>query len=279
MKTKSSKPFLKWAGGKSRLLRTLLPLLPPGKRLIEPFVGAGSVFLASPFERFLLADINQVMIALYLRIQSDAPGFVRELRPYFTETNRSKAAYCALRERYNDPETPMAERVLLFVYINKFCFNGLYRTNKSGGFNVSYGKPDCVPSLQEEAILSFGKRLQHAELYCEDFSSVMDRAEVGDVVYCDPPYADQTDKSTFSEYGSAGFGWSDHERLANKARELAERGICVVISNHDTEATRSLYAVARLHTLSVRRSIAAASTARAAAQELVAIFSPLHYVT
>ncbi len=103
---------------------------------------------------------------------------------------------------------------------------------------------------------------------------MMDRADIGDVVYCDPPYADQTDKKAFSTYNSAGFGWSDHVRLANKARELAERGISVAISNHDTEATRSLYAVARLHTLSVRRSIAAASTAREKVQELVAIFSP-----
>jgi DNA adenine methylase len=274
MKTKSSKPFLKWAGGKSRLLRTLLPLLPPGKRLIEPFVGAGSVFLASPFERFVLADINPVMIALYRRIQSDAPGFVRELRPYFTETNRSMAAYCALRERYNDPATAMAERVLLFVYLNKFSFNGLYRTNQSGGFNVSYGKPEYVPSMKEEAILGFAERLQHAELFCEDFANVMDRAQLGDVVYCDPPYADQTDMDTFSEYSSAGFGWSDQVRLANKARELAERGISVAISNHDTDPTRSLYLGAKLHSLSVRRSIAADSTARGRAQELVAIFSP-----
>lgn len=206
-------------------------MLPPGQRLIEPFVGAGSVFLASPFEQFLLADINPIMIALYRHIQSDAPKFVTDLRPYFTETCRTEAVYFEMRDRYNSPETPMAERVLLFVYINKFCFNGLYRTNRKGDFNVSYGKPDNLPTLPEQAILDFAERLQHAELFCEDFSTMMDRADIGDVVYCDPPYADQTDKKGFSAYNSAGFGWSDHMLLANKARDLAGRGVSVVISN------------------------------------------------
>jgi DNA adenine methylase len=237
-------------------------------------VGAGSIFLASEFENLLLADINPVLIALYKRIQSDAQGFLGDLRPLFSEEYRSSKAFLRLRQQYNSPTTSISEKTVLFVYINKFGFNGLYRMNRSGECNTSYGHPERVPTLPDTAILSFAERLQQAELHCGDFTSIMDRALFGDVVYCDPPYADQNDKASFNAYGAANFNWSDQIRLANKARNLASKGITVVISNHDTDETRNLYSGATLHHLSVRRSVAAASSARGQVQELVAVFSP-----
>lgn len=274
MKKTSSQPFLKWVGGKRRLLPTLLPLLPSGTRLIEPFVGAGSVFLAAGFERQLLADNNPVLMALYQRVQTDVGALLAELRPYFTEANRSAAAYLAHRDTFNAPATPLATKAVLFVYLNKFGFNGLYRTNRRGECNTPYGHPARLPALPEAAILEFAEHLKSAELRCADFAEVMQEAQAGDVIYCDPPYADQADKPSFTAYGQAGFSWADQERLAAQARTLAMAGVTVVISNHDTPATRALYTGATLHALSVHRSIAGRATARGMVCELVAVFAP-----
>ena len=166
-------------------------------------------------------------------------------------------------------------RAALLIYINRFGCNGLYRTNRQGECNTSYGDPKRVPGFQEEALLRFAKRLQPAELCCDDFEKIMEQAEAGDVVYCDPPYAaDKGDKRCFTAYGKQGFFWNDQKRLADKARELAERGVRVVISNHDTSSTRELYAGSQLHHLEVRRSIAAQKNSRVTAHELVAVFAP-----
>ena len=274
MKKTSSQPFLKWAGGKRRLLPTLLPLLPSGSRLIEPFVGAGSVFLASDIDTLVLADSNPVLMSVYRRLQADAPAFIALAKPYFTEAHRTPEAYNELRQTFNDPATPDPIRAALFVYINRFGFNGLYRTNRRGECNTPYGHPKALPLFPAAAMQACAERLQGAELHCADFEKVMSKALPGDLVYCDPPYADQTDKASFTAYGQAGFSWADQERLANKARALVASGVTVVISNHDTPATRALYHGAELHQLTVRRSIAAASVARDEVGELVAVFAP-----
>ena len=273
MKKTSSTPFLKWAGGKRRLLPILLPLLPSGKRLIEPFVGAGSVFLASDIDALVLADSNPVLMSVYRQLKDDAPAFIALAKTYFIEDHRTPEAYYALRQTFNDPATPEPIRAALFVYINRFGFNGLYRTNRQGECNTPYGHPKALPGFPAAAIQAFAERLQNAELHCADFETVMSAARPDDLVYCDPPYADQTDQPSFTAYGQAGFSWADQERLANKARALAATGVTVVISNHDTPATRALYHGAELHQLSVRRSIAATSAARGEVCELVAVFA------
>jgi DNA adenine methylase len=271
----SSFPFLKWTGGKRRLLPHLLPLIPAGKRLIEPFVGAGSVFLACNFSRLLLADNNPHLISLYRHLQRDATAVAEAVRGLFVEANRTPEAYLALRERFNSKDTDPLSRAALFIYINRFGYNGLYRTNRLGECNTSYADLNRVPGFQEEALLRFAKRLQPAELCCDDFEKIMEQAEAGDVVYCDPPYAaEKDDKRCFTAYGKQGFFWDDQQRLADKARELAERGVQVVISNHDTASTRELYIGAQLHHLEVRRSIAAKAKSRRTAHELVAVFAP-----
>ena len=274
----TSLPFLKWAGGKRRLLPTLLPLLPTGKRLVEPFVGAGSVFLASDIDTLVLGDSNPALMSVYRRLKADAPTFIAQAKMYFIESNRTPASYNGLRQIFNDPSTSDEIRAALFLYINRFGFNGLYRINRSGQCNTPYGHPQSLPSFPTAAMHVFADRLQTAELHCGDFESVMSQALPGDLVYCDPPYAAPADKASFTAYCEAGFKWEDQHRLANKARELARTGVTVVISNHATDATRALYRGARLHELTVRRSIAATSAARGNALELVAIFSPDDFV-
>jgi len=265
-------PFLKWAGGKRRLLPQLLPLLPPGNRLIEPFVGAGSVFLATGYARYLLGDSNRVLMDLYGALQTAPEATIARIARLFQEEFRGPERFAALRQRYNDADTPREEKAALFVYLNKFGFNGLYRENRQGLFNTPYGHPAKCPACPESALRAFARRLAVADLRCGDFLAPLAEARPGDVVYADPPYAPLGDQTSFTAYGAAGFGWADQVRLAEAARALAGRGIPVVISNHDTPATRALYAGAQVHVLTAYRSVAARGGNRGMAAELVAIF-------
>lgn len=275
----ADKPFLKWAGSKRRLLPQLLPLLPPGNRLIEPFVGAGNVFLATDYPDYLLSDFNPVLMACYRALKDDTEGFIALCADLFIDDNRSAEAYARLRARYNDPGTSMTDRAALFVYINKFGFNGLYRENRRGQCNTPYGHPKALPLMPTEAMRSVASRLSRAQLFCGDFEHLMQQAQAGDVVYCDPPYAPSADAESFTAYGATGFSWADQERLAQAARELAARGVTVVISNHDTAPVRALYHGAQLHGLSVYRSISAKGTKRGDVAELVAVYQPVGTVS
>ena len=182
-------PFLKWAGGKRRLLPQLLPLLPKGKRLIEPFVGAGSVFLSTDYDGYLLSDSNHVLIALYERLRAAPDATIERVRALFLEEFRCQERFLMLRERYNLADTPLEEKAALLVYLNKFGFNGLYRENRQGQFNTPYGHPAKCPACPETAMRTFARHLAAADLRCGDFSVALADARPGDVVYADPPYA------------------------------------------------------------------------------------------
>lgn len=264
--------FLKWAGSKRRLLPQLLPLLPPAQRLIEPFVGAGNVFLATDYPEYLLADSNPVLIACFQALRDDTDAFIERCAALFSPQHHNADAYAALRARYNASETPIEERTALFVYINRFGYNGLYRENRKGRCNTPYGHPKAVPALPEPAMRAAAQRLASVHLHCGDFEAVMQRAQPGDLVYCDPPYAPLNEAASFTGYGPQGFNWADQCRLADIARLLAAQGVTVVISNHDTAATRALYASAQLHSLAAYRSISRDSTTRGQASELLAVF-------
>lgn len=273
-------PFLKWAGSKRRILSQLLPQLPTGKRLVEPFIGGGSVFMATTFDEYLLADINPDLIALYCELKRDPTATVEAVKALFVDCNCSQAAYNALRARFNEKNTPVSERASLFVYLNKFAFNGLYRVNKSGHMNAPFAHHVKVPRPPETAMRTFAKKLQQAEVLHSDFATVMEQAVLGDVVYCDPPYVGAHDESgketrSFREYDLHGFGMEQQERLAALARKLSHQGIPVVISNNDTPVTRQLYAGARLQVAQSYRSFAASGSSRGSFAELVAVF-PAH---
>ena len=266
-------PFLKWAGSKRRLLPQLLPLLPSGNRLIEPFVGAGSVFMSTDFKQYLLADTNPVLMGLYAQLQTDPQGLIAHCQSLFIEANRNQQAYNALRARFNAPATPLTERGPLFVYLNKFGFNGLYRINKKGQMNAPYGHPQVLPGFPAAAMARFANKLGHAQFQCTDFVETMAQAQSGDVVYCDPPFLPlEHGRGSFTAYDAQGFGLAEHERLALLAGDLARKGIPVVISNHDSALTRQLYAGAAVHTVSVQRSMAASGCARGQVAELIAVY-------
>jgi DNA adenine methylase len=160
----------------------------------------------------------------------------------------------------------------LFIYLNKFGFNGLCRYNRRGELNVPYGKPTKVPRLPVSELEAFAARSTSAEFCVSDFVDVVKRASRGDVVYCDPPYLDLNSAASFTGYTKGGFSFDQQRELASIAEFLARKGVPVVISNHDTDDARTLYRKARLHTVTVHRSISSVAQTRGSAAELIAVF-------
>jgi DNA adenine methylase len=267
-----SQPFLKWAGGKRRLLPTLLPLLPSGNRLVEPFVGGGSVFLASQYRSFLLGDANQDLVDLYVTVRDDLASLVARVQKLFVEKHLSSDAYLEHRSAFN-ASLDTLEKAALFVFLNRFGFNGLCRYNRNGQYNVPYGHLAKLPSAPIAQLVTSSSKLQAAEIRCGDFLDVMKTAREGDVVYCDPPYLDLGQAKSFSNYVPSGFSLAQHVELVEIARFLASKGVPVVISNHDSLQSRELYRHANLHSVQVRRSISAQAASRGSAAELIAVFS------
>lgn len=266
------KPFLKWAGGKQRLLPHLREVLPPGKRLIEPFLGAGSVFLGTDYPEYLLGDANPDLMAVWVALQSNPAEYVSRAERLFSRENTSADAYARLRGEFNT-STDRLERAALFLYLNRFGFNGVFRVNGSGNMNTPYGYPKVTPSFPAAALEGAAMKLSLARLHIGGFSALMDQAGAGDVVYCDPPYSDVGNPS-FTAYTRSRFGEKEHEELISSARLAASRGAFVAISNHANEYTRSLYKGFETHELVVRRSVATKSEARGQAREILAILKP-----
>jgi DNA adenine methylase len=271
------KPFLKWAGGKFRLVDRIAAVLPKGRRLIEPFVGSGAVFLNVDFPAYRLADANPDLIHLYRHLQAEGPEFIGDARRYFVPECNTPDVFYALRERFN-AAADTRERAVLFVYLNRHGFNGLCRYNSTGGFNVPFGRYKHPP-FPEQAMLAFHAKAQHAEFDVADFRQVMADAEPGDVVYCDPPYVPLTASANFTDYAMGGFSHDDQKDLADLARQLQSRGVPVVISNHDTPWTRAYYQPARIVAFDVQRLISADGARRAKAGEILGVFDSLGAVS
>ena len=264
------KPFLKWAGGKFQIINQIRQSLPPGHRLIEPFVGAGSVFLNTHYEHYLLADINQDLVDCLNYLKNEKQLFIEFCRPFFQEQYNRKDAYLDLRHQFN--QTPDSRlKAALFIYLNRHCFNGLMRYNQEGLFNTSFGAYK-TPYFPEQEMQAFTKKADLAQIICADYTHSMERAVVGDVVYCDPPYVPLSGTAHFTKYHATGFGQAEQERLVLMARALASKGIPVILSNHDTDFVQHLYAGAQITRFYVQRSISCQGTKRERVPELLALF-------
>jgi DNA adenine methylase len=264
------KPFLKWAGGKYKIIDRVLDALPKGEQLIEPFAGSGAVFLNAEYDEYLIADTNADLINLYKQIQTEGREFVTYAAALFLAENNTEVAYYNFREEFNAC-TDVARRSALFIYLNRHCFNGLCRYNSKGGFNVPFGRY-AKPAFPEKEILNFYEKSKRAIFEIADFKLTMSKASKRSVVYCDPPYAPLTVTSNFSDYTSSGFDFTDQQALADSAKNLTSRGIPVVISNHDTEFTRFIYEDAKILSFDVQRFISSDAKNRNKAAELMACY-------
>ncbi|EGA64094.1 Dam family site-specific DNA-(adenine-N6)-methyltransferase [Vibrio brasiliensis] len=270
---KKQRAFLKWAGGKYGLVEDIQRHLPEARKLVEPFVGAGSVFLNTDYEQYLLADINPDLINLYNLLKSNPQEYISEAKRWFCAENNRKEAYLDIRQQFNATDDVMY-RSLAFLYMNRFGFNGLCRYNKKGGFNVPFGSYK-KPYFPEAELEFFAEKAKKATFVCEGYHETFKRARKGSVVYCDPPYAPLSNTANFTSYAGNGFSLDDQAALADVAERAAvERGIPVLISNHDTTLTRRLYHGAELNVVKVKRTISRNGAGRNKVDELLALFKP-----
>ncbi len=267
------KPILKWPGGKYRLLDAILPVLPHGKRLVEPFVGSGAVFMNTDYPSYLLADINSDLICFYRELADRGTDFVKECRRLFTDKGNQAEEYYRRRDHFNRLDFG-GERSALFLYFNRHGYNGLIRYNAKGEFNVPFGRY-AKPYFPEAEMAAFIEKTRTAEVefMTGDFVYPFKRVKKGDVVYCDPPYIPLSDTANFTNYAGNQFGDVQQRKLAELVREKAAKGIRVVVSNHDSEAARELYKGAAIREVSVRRFISCNSEKRDMVRELLAVYA------
>jgi len=269
---KKHRAFLKWAGGKYLLLDDIQRHLPEGDCLVEPFVGAGSVFLNTDFKKYYLADINSDLINLYNIIKHNSTQFIADARGFFTPETNNAETYYAHRSLFNQSSDPYY-RALLFLYLNRHGYNGLCRYNLRGQFNVPFGRY-VRPYFPQAELEWFAIRAQQATFVCESYVQTLSQVKRGSVVYCDPPYAPLSSTANFTAYHTNSFSAKEQALLAELAHKLAQKkSVPVLISNHDTELTRKWYEEATLHIVTARRSISRSAKGRTKIDELLALYT------
>jgi DNA adenine methylase len=263
-------PIVKWVGGKSKLLPELTARLPEYfERYFEPFAGGAAMFFRIAPERAVLADSNSDLIGLYRCLAHDVGAVIRKLEHH--RATHSEEHYYATRTRWNDRERSWssADRAATFIYLNKTCFNGLWRVNRAGAFNVPIGRytdpPICVP----DSLRAAQAVLARAELRCADYRTAVRDAGRGDLVYFDPPYDPVTPTANFTSYTAGAFGPDDQRALADTARELVARGCRVMLSNSDTPFIRSLYKGFQIDRVKCSRAINSNAAKRGEVDEVI----------
>lgn len=265
---------LKWAGGKKKLVDDIQRLLPlkNKRRLIEPFVGGGSVFINLDFDEYLLVDMNKDLINLFNILKCNTAQFIADAELYFQSNFNIADQYYELRKAFNASNDPYY-RSLIFLYLNRHGYNGLCRYNKSGGYNVPFGRYK-KPYFPKAELEFFAHKSQRAEFLQGDFSTAFNLAKEGDVIYCDPPYSPINRTSNFTAYSGNSFGDDEQKRLVKCAQEAKCMGIPTLISNHDVKFTREIYSNAdKLSLLKVQRSISRKGQGRVKIGELMALYN------
>lgn len=239
-------PFLKWAGGKKRLAATVVAHAPSRfGRYHEPFLGGGAVFFALRSAGYRgpasLTDASAELISCFTAVRDEVEPLIGELRrladEYLHSADRAKVYYAV---RAQVPLAPI-DRAARMMFLNRTCYNGLYRVNRRGEFNVPHGRYANPRIIDETNLRACSAALQGVELRCEDFEAACERASRGDFVYLDPPYQPLSRTSSFTGYTAGAFGTREQERLRDCFERMTARGVAAVLSNSDHSCTRELY--------------------------------------
>ena len=250
------RPFIRWAGGKSKIISNLLEYVPHEYgRYWEPFLGAGSMFFALKPEFSILSDLNDHLISCYKIVKDHPEKIYKLLKEYSSKT--SESYYYKMRDKYNNTlslSNPI-EHAALFIYLNKTCFNGIFRVNTKGKFNVPYGykKTPAIPS--KDLLMEISNSLGGAELLSGSFEKILLAAKKKDFIYLDPPYPPINGTSFFTHYTKERFDKNDQRKVAEIAGYLGSRGCKVMISNAETDLIMSLYKGWKIISLPVTRWI------------------------
>lgn len=259
------KPFVKWVGGKRKLLSRILPLVPARfGRYHEPFVGGGALFFATQPPRATLADSNTRLIRTYRGVRDHVDEVVLRL----SGMPHDKATFERVRASLVD-EMSDAGVAAWLIYLIKTGFNGLYRVNSRNLFNVPFGDMHQPTICDEPRLRACSRALQGVELVDGEFEGVLDRAKKGDFVYFDPPYVPLSASSDFVNYTKGGFDMAAQQRLVEVAATLKQRGVSVLLSNSAAPAVYELYRGFEIHEVPVTRAVGAKASSRGVIKELL----------
>ena len=269
-----AKPLLKWAGGKRQLLPHLLKLVPQDfNTYFEPFLGGGAVFFSLKEKgiagKAVLSDRNRRLYIFYKAVKENPEALVDSL--HSIEFGNNSQDYYKARDKYNslhEGEDDVLQATLL-MYLNRHCFNGLYRVNSRGEFNVPFGKYLNPRIPMESHIMEISRALEDAVLLNEDFEEILTKAGDGDFVYLDPPYEPVSRTSKFTDYDPAGFDFEEQMRLAAAIRKLDNKGVKFILSNSSVDHIEELYSEFNIQRAYARRSINSEPAGRGRIAELV----------
>jgi DNA adenine methylase len=261
-------PFVKWAGGKGQLLGQLEPFFPPPgsvRRYFEPFLGGGAVFFHLQPARAVLSDLNDELITAYEVIRDQLDELLASLRRHKDDPDY----YYRVRDLAPQDLAPV-RRASRFIFLNKRCYNGLYRVNSKGGFNVPLGRWKTPPRIfDEDNLRNVSAVLRAADLRVASYEQVLEEAGAGDFVYLDPPYQPLSATAYFTSYTKNAFGEADQARLAGALHELDRRGARFLLNNHDTLHLRRLYDGFDLEVAAAKRNINSRADRRGSVAELI----------
>lgn len=259
-------PFLKWAGGKRWFVQKHANLFPKAYgRYIEPFLGGGAVYFHLQPHQAILGDLNPDLIAAYQSIKENCQSLLRSLQ--YHARAHSDEHYYEVRGRHPKDTVPRGSRM---IYLNRTCFNGIFRVNQSGEFNVPRGSKDAV-LYESDSFDEISRLLKRAEIRLSDFEAVIDEARAGDLIFADPPYTVRHNLNGFIKYNEKLFSWQDQERLAAALVRARDRGAHVIATNANHASVRELYRECGFHLQSTSRfsPISAASDSRKQFEELI----------
>ncbi|MBU0278461.1 Dam family site-specific DNA-(adenine-N6)-methyltransferase [Gemella sp. zg-1178] len=250
-------PFVKWVGGKRQIIDKIKNKIPSNfNDYYEPFVGGGAVLFNINSENIFINDINEQLINVYHQIKNNYKELAYQIDCLNSEEVNS-IRYEKLRELYNDKiinKELDLECAALFMIINKYCFNGVYRVNKKGLYNVPWNKKTKVKIYELDNLKAISKKLQNATIKSGDFLNVLKTVKKRDFVFFDSPYA-PLNETTFNSYTQTGFTKDDHKRLAQEFKRLDGKGVYLMLTNHNTKLIRELYKEYHIELLDVKRAV------------------------
>lgn len=257
-------PFVKWAGGKRQLLSEIKKRLPADfNNYYEPFIGGGALLLELGHTPSIISDNNHVLIDAYKTIRDFPNELKKQLNDIQEEHNsiddkdRNKKFYYSKRKEFNDiiySNEDLIRKTTLFIYLNKACFNGLYRVNQKGFFNVPSNQKTRINLYDDNNINEISSFLKHVKIYNQDFEKTVETAQKGDLIFFDSPYAPLNPQS-FDSYTKEGFSVEEHIRLAELYKSLSKKGVFCILTNHNTEFIRELYQDFTIEEVNVKRMI------------------------
>lgn len=259
-----AKPFLKWAGGKSRIAHQIVSFFPSEfDRYFEPFLGSGAVYFTVSPQEGILNDLNKYLIGTYEIIRDHPSALIEELQKIdkvyhsLPDLDKKSDFYYKAREQYNNINHISLNKAALFIFLNKAGFNGMYRENSKGEYNIPFGKHEKCLIADAENILKVSVDLKDITFTTGDYKDSLKTARKGDLVYLDPPYVPVSKTANFTQYQKEGFNYDEHIKLRDLALLLHDRGCYVVISNSSCEESRKLYEdkVFNIHTIEITRLI------------------------